>query len=171
MSDNRGFAPLEKSKRHIRGLQSLTGFTLIEVLFSAAILAFCICGLLATYVNMFLLSDVARDTTLATNAVQAKMEELKREDFTQVVNSGSGPFNLTDYGFPSPNSKGRIDIQENFGGYAGELTRVRISASFRSRDRLIGEDLNLNGVLDAGEDANGNNVLDSPVEVVTLITK
>ena len=33
----------------------------------------------------------------------------------------------------------------------------------------IGEDLNLNGALDAGEDTNGNGIIDSTVELVTQV--
>ena len=33
----------------------------------------------------------------------------------------------------------------------------------------MGEDTNINGVLNAGEDANGNGVLDSPVEMTTYV--
>lgn len=150
---------------------SVRGFTLVEVMISAAILAFCICGLLATYVNMFFLTDLSRDFTLATNAIQAKMEEVKKMDFTQVTNNLSGSFDLSKYGFTTSASKGRIDVEENFGGYSGELTRVRISASFNSRGRVIGEDKDLSGTLGTGEDTNGNNFLDSPVELVTLISK
>ncbi len=150
---------------------SVRGFTLVEVMIAAAILAFCICGLLATYVNMFFLTDLSRDFTLATNAVQAKMEEIKKKDFSQITNSLTGPFDLTSYGFPSSKSKGRVVVDENFDGYPGELTRVRIVACFDSRGRVIGEDKNLNGLLDPGEDSNNNGVLDSPVELVTLIAK
>lgn len=147
------------------------GFTLIEVLVAAAILVFCLCGLLATYVNMFFLQDLARDFTLATNAVQAKMEEVKRTDFTQLTQAKTGPFNLTDYGLPITESKGRLEVEENFGGYTSNLTRVRLIASFKSRGRIIGEDSNLNGILNSGEDTNTNGRLDSPVELVTLIAK
>lgn len=141
----------------------------MEVLLAAAILAFCLCGLLLTYANLLILADLSRDFTLATNAVQEKMEEVKKTDFS-ILNAGGSAFNLTDYGFPYPDSKGNITISNT--GY-GDLRSVRIVASFKSRGRVIGEDKNLNGQLDAaaGEDANNNSRLDSPVEVVTLIAR
>lgn len=37
--------------------------------------------------------------------------------------------------------------------------------------RIIGEDTNLNGVLNSGEDTNGSGLLDSPVSVMDIITK
>jgi len=35
--------------------------------------------------------------------------------------------------------------------------------------KVIGEDKNLNGILDPGEDTNGNGIIDSPVELVTQV--
>ena len=146
------------------------GFTLIEVLLAGTILTIALCGLLQTYLQMFVLVDLMRDQALATNAVQAKMEEIKNMNFLN-LSSANGPFNLTTYGFPSSQSKGGVEVTENFSGYTGALTKVRIVANYKSRNRTIGEDVNFNGALDTGEDTNNNTRLDSPVEVVTLISK
>ena len=152
-----------------RGNLPLAGFTLVEVLFVMVILAFCLCGLLATYINMFFLTDLTRDLTLATNAVRARMEEIKRVSFASLGNS---TFNLTDYGFPSNQSKGVVEVQGNYSNYTDQLSRVRIIACFKSRGRIIGEDADLDGVFDTpGEDVNNNSRMDSPVEMVTLIAK
>lgn len=139
----------------------------MEVLLAGAILAFCLCGLLLTYINMFILSDLARDLTLATNAVQAKMEELKKTGYDGLLAFNNQNFDIS--GFASSDAKGLIEVTNNL-GYA-DLTRVRIISSLKSRGRLIGEDQNLNGALDPGEDANGNGRLDSPIEIVTLIAR
>ena len=149
------------------------GFTLVEALMAITIVAFCLCGLLATYINMFFLTDLTRDVTLATNAVRAKMEEIKRLSFASLsAESPRWTFNLTDYGFPSNDSKGVVEIQENYSNYTDQLTKVRVSAYFKSRGRVIGEDANLNGAFDTpGEDVNNNGRQDSPVEMVTLIAK
>ena len=56
----------------MRNLPAKKGFTLIEVLFALAILAVTLCGLLLTYLNMFVLADVIRDSALAGNALTAK---------------------------------------------------------------------------------------------------
>jgi len=49
------------------------------------------------------------------------------------------------------------------------LLQATVSVCWRQKNRVIGEDKNLNGALDAGEDANGNKIIDSPVELTTLI--
>jgi len=160
------------------------GFTLTEVLVAVAILAFSLCGILLTYINMFIWSDLSRDFTLATNAVQAKMEEVEKAGFscldTSHCNGCNCPsltscpsfrdgctFDIT--GFAGSNAKGVISVAAT--DYP-DLMRVRIVASFKSRNRVIGEDNNLNGVLDAGEDISpANTRLDSPIEMVTLVSR
>lgn len=139
---------------------------MIELLLTITMLAFCLCGILITYINMFLLSDLSRDMTLATNAVQAKMEEAKKTGFDNLSSLNGTTFDLD--GFTPATAKGLIEVTNT--GYS-DLKRVRISASFKSRFQTVGEDKNFNGVLNAGEDADLNSRLDSPVELVTLIAK
>jgi len=50
-----------------------------------------------------------------------------------------------------------------------ELLEVTVSVCWQQVLRVIGEDKNLNGVLDAGEDTNGNGKIDSSVQLVTRI--
>ena len=52
----------------------------------------------------------------------------------------------------------------------GQFLLVTVSFSWReSGGRIIGEDLNLNGRLDAGEDKNGNGIIDSVVQFSSYI--
>lgn len=129
-------------------------------------LAFCLCGILITYVNMFFLSDLSRDITLATNALQAKAEELKRADFNSLSAFNGTTFDIDGFTFAS--AKGLIEVSST--AYS-DLRRVRLTASFQSRLQKVGEDKNFNGVLNSGEDVNANSRLDSPAELVTLIAK
>lgn len=142
------------------------GFTLIELLLAFAILAFCLCGILLTYINMFLLSDLSRDLTLTTNAVQAKTEEIKKTPFDNLLSLNGTTFNLNP--FPASDAKGFIEVTDTT---YSDLKRVRVIAAFKSRLRLIGEDKNLNGVLDPGEDTDNNGALYWPIEVVTFIAR
>lgn len=140
------------------------GLTLVEVMIASAILVFCLSAVLACYVNVFILGDLSRDFTKAVNVVSAKMEEIKKTNFAGVVNS---TFVLD--GFTAATSRGVIQIR-NITGYTN-LKEVRIVACFMSRNRVIGEDADFNGVLAGSEDINGNSRLDSPVELITLITQ
>ncbi len=141
-------------------------FTLVELLLTLAILAFCLTGILSTYINMFMLSDLARDLTLATNSAQEKMEEIKRTRFDSLSALNGTTFDLAN--FPVTDSEGAIEVTNT--AYP-DLKRVRITAAFKSRLKIIGEDKNLNGILDSGEDLNGNGRLDSTLELVTLIAR
>lgn len=142
------------------------GFTLIEVLVTITILSFCLCGILLTYVNMFILTDLLRNFTLANNALQAEGEKIKKTNF-----DGLSAFNGYEFdvgGFASSNAKGRIEVTDT--AYP-DLKRVRIILCFKSRARVIGEDTNFDGSLNYGEDLDGNGRLDSPVELVSFISR
>lgn len=142
------------------------GFTLIEVLLAMIVLVVCLTSILLTYVQMFILSDLSRDSTLSINAVQAEMEEVKKTDFDNLLALNGTTFDIT--GFASSDAKGIVQVTDIV--YA-DLKIVRLVVCFKSRNRIIGEDTNLNGVLNVGEDSNGNGRLDSPVELVTLISR
>ncbi len=43
-----------------------------------------------------------------------------------------------------------------------DVLRVKIAVCWKQRTRVIGEDQNLNGVLEGPEDINGNGEIDSP---------
>jgi len=143
--------------------------TLIELLLTVSILAFCLCSIMLTYINMFILTDLSRDLTVATNALQAKMEEIKKTNFDSLASLNGTTFDIS--GFDSSNAKGVVYVTDT--GYT-DLKRVHIEVSFKSRNRVIGGDRNLNGVANTGEDfinVNGVNELISPVELVTLIAR
>lgn len=153
-----------------------SGFTLIEVLFTFGILAFCICGVLLTYLQMLILTDLSRDLTLATNAVVAKMEELKKTSYDNLLALDGSVFDIN--GFTGADAKGRIEVSDvtvRSPSPTETLKKARIVVCFKSRGRVIGEDRNLNGRWDAGEDQNGTGYaagrLDAPIELVTLIAK
>jgi len=124
------------------------GFTLVEVLIAMTILTFCLCGLLATYVNMFFLTSLLRDSILATNSVQAKIEEVRNSVTSYPALSEFSLEGIAD-------GKGVIEIG-TVAGYTG-LKKVRIFACFRSRGRVIGNDI--------------NNCLSSPIEAVTFVNE
>ncbi|MFH1442392.1 MAG: prepilin-type N-terminal cleavage/methylation domain-containing protein [Candidatus Omnitrophota bacterium] len=143
------------------------GLTLVEVMVTFAILAFVLSGLLALYLNIFLLSDISRQTILASNAAEAEMELIKNTNFDNLLALNGNTFNLN--GFPAADAIGVINVSNT--AYT-DLLRVRVVISFRQRgQRIVGEDRNLNGVLDTGEDTNGNGQIDSSVEIVTLISR
>ena len=148
-------------------IKSKKGFTLIEVMIALAILAFCLTGMLLTYIGLLALNETSRNLTLATNVAQIKLEELRNQSFDTLNNFNGNTFDVT--GFAAGNAKGRIEVENT--NYA-DLKQVRLVISWKQRGgRLVGEDVNLNGALNVGEDKNGNARLDSPAEVISFIAK
>lgn len=146
-------------------LSSNKGVTLAEALLAGAILAFVLCGILATYISCLELIAIARNLTAAINAAQEKLEEIRDYSFSLIYSDYNNQ-SFTVSGIPQ-GAKGVIYVDDS----NPELLKVTVSVSWLNRsNRVIGEDANLNGILDSGEDLNGNSIIDSPAQVVTLIT-
>lgn len=127
------------------------GFTLPELLLAAAILVFMLAGLLLLFINCIILNETNRNFTLAYSAIQTKMEEIKNTAFANLDTFDGITFDLN--GFSSGSAKGKIEINAE----SANLKRIRITACFMVRNRLIGDSI--------------NDCQSSPVELITLITK
>ncbi len=140
------------------------GFTLVELLISAAILTFVLCGILITYSSCITLVKTSKNINSATNAAQAKIEEIRAYSFDDIV----ADYNSETYAVDDIPGSVLVIYADDANT---ELLKVTISVCWRQGNRVIGEDIDLDGVLDAGEDANGNGIIDSAVTLVTLITR
>lgn len=80
----KGFTPLDKSKRQEKH-RYLTGFTLIELMIGAGILAFALCGIISGLVSFMLLAQMARDKTVAVNDAQRVMEQIWDTSFSSIA--------------------------------------------------------------------------------------
>jgi hypothetical protein len=137
-------------------------FTLAEVLLAIALLIVAVSTILVTYLACFVLIDTVKNVNIATSAAQGLIEEIRSTPFTQIVTDYNGlNFTLNDI----PESMGVVYVNDA----NPELLEVTVSVCWKHRNRVIGEDTNLNGVLDAGEDANGNGIIDSPAQLTTRI--
>jgi len=146
----------------LRIKNKVRGFTLVEALVAAGILVFAICAILVTYISCFILISTSKNVNIATNAAFGLIEEIRSTPFTQISNDYNGlNFTLNDI----PQSMGVVYVDDT----NPELLEVTVSVCWQQVLRVIGEDKNLNGVLDAGEDTNGNGKIDSSVQLVTRI--
>lgn len=142
-----------------------SGLTLLELMIAAGILVVAISGLMAIFTGMFSLNENARKITLAVTASQDKMEEMRNSNFDSLFTAYNGTSFDPD-GFASGEVKGAVYIDNT----NSDLLEVCVAISWREHsNKIVGEDINLNGALDPGEDLNGDNRLSSPAEVVTLI--
>lgn len=114
---------------------SYKAFTLSELLLAATILVFCLAGLLLFFVNAIILNETNRNFILAYSAIEAKMEEIKNMNFTDLDSLNGTNFDLNS--FSSGNGKGKIVVSSESSG----LKQIKITACFMSRNRLIGDDI------------------------------
>jgi len=145
------------------------GFTLVEVLVATGLLVIVLAGLVGLFVYCSMLSELSGDMTMVMSELQGKWEEIRNHDYDLIVSdysSGGTPGNTFD--LTQVNAQGVIYID----AANPELLVVKIVASWQARnDRIMGEDQNLNGILDAGEDQNGNGEIDSSTSLVSMITQ
>ncbi|HAZ09569.1 MAG: hypothetical protein A2047_01885 [Omnitrophica bacterium GWA2_41_15] len=143
------------------------GFTLIELMISVSVLIVALAGLLGVFAHLISLNENSSKLTLAVAACQTKLEEIRNSTFSNTYATYNGA-SFNPQGFTSGEAKGAISINNS----NPNLLQVYISVSWRTRsNRIIGEDRNLNGALNAGEDSNANNRLDSPGQLATLMAQ
>ncbi len=151
------------------------GFTIVEVMVSALILAFIVVGLAELYIYTSRLALVSGNMSQAISEAQSKMDEIRNKSFSSIATSyPSGTtfvVNQTLAGVTKKIGEGVIYLDTtNADDYI-----IYICVSFKDKQgRIIGEDNSsagsLNGVIDAGEDVNGNFKLDSPVTLISEVS-
>lgn len=141
------------------------GFTLIEVMAATVILVGAILPALFLIVNNINMGENSKNQTLARNAARAKVEEMRNADFSTLVSA------YDDHVFDIPGLNGKMRVDADVVAMSSNsLIDVRVVICWRQRgSRIIGEDSNLNGVLNTGEDANNNGHIDSPCMILTSI--
>jgi len=141
---------------------SKKGFALPEMLLAALIASFALCGILLTYIACMDSIKISKNASIATSAAQGLIEEIRSTPFPQII-TNYDRLNFAVNGIA--NNRGIIYIDNS----NPEFLLVTVSISWQEGNRIIGEDLNLNGTLDTGEDVNGNGILDSTVKLVTQV--
>lgn len=155
----------ERLKKSCRLAQS--AFTLIELLVASFVIATVLVGMMRVMIYCASLSEVARHLTAAVTAGQDKLEEIRNHNYNNIaVDYASGGTPGNKITLTQPTGKGRITVN----AANANLLQVDVVVCWKEKDnRIIGEDLDLDGDLDVGEDVNGNNALDSMVHLSTLV--
>jgi len=156
-----------------------SGFTLIEVLIATAILTFAILSTLGVFGYLLSLAEGDREFLVQQYAAENQMEQIRAMDYLIIRNGGivNGAVvpAYTNNGAPKATIMGITNNLDQSGVIYGQelaangLIRIKIVVCYRQRNRIIGEDANFNGALDAAEDANGNGELDSPCQIESVI--
>ena len=140
-------------------LRSQKGVTLVEILLAAGILGVVLVGQLKLFIVCSGLSNISGNLTVATAAAQSKLEEIRGHEYSDIVTDYSGAtFDLTDL-----TGKGVVYVDSS----NPDLLEIEVVVSWEEEKskRVIGEDTDLDGVLDGGEDTNFNGRLDSIVAI------
>ena len=151
-----------------RSKNSQKGFTLAEVMVTTGIMVVAIVGLLELFIYCAVLSEATGNLAMATADAQTKMEEIRSHTYSDIVadyalgGSPGNTFNLT-----LGNGKGVIYVNSA----NPDLLQIEITVSWinNRNDRIIGEDTDRDGAIDAGEDVDGDSILDSPVDLISFI--
>jgi len=150
-------------------LRTNRGFTLTEVLVSAAILVVVSVGLIQVFLRASALSSLSGNMTIAMSEAQDKIEEIRNHDFDLIMAdyvSGGTPGDI--FSLSEVTGTGKIYISNA----NPDLLEIEVVVSWQEKDdRVIGEDQDLDGVLDAGEDINGNSQLDSTARIITYLAR
>jgi len=145
------------------------GFTLVEVLVTTGIVSTVMIMLLRLFVYCTSLSEMAGNLSASVVQAQDKIEEIKNYSYDLITTdySSSGTPGNT-FSFSIPTGMGVIYIDSS----NSSLLQVEVDVSWRNRDgRIVGEDTDLDGVIDTGEDVNSNGKLDSVVKIITNLAQ
>lgn len=144
---------------------------------TTAILAIAIIGVFSIYDASIVLSDMAGTLTQMANIARYKLESLYTENFDLLDNHNGETFDLSEFTDATLFGNGTLAVKDAKGvyritSYNSNLKKVTLSISYKIKGgRIIGEDTNLNGLLDPGEDTNKDSRLSSPVEIATIIAR
>ncbi|MCK4249369.1 MAG: prepilin-type N-terminal cleavage/methylation domain-containing protein [Candidatus Omnitrophica bacterium] len=169
-----------------KNAEAKAGFTLVEVMIATLILTIALGGLLHAFSACLILNENSRNLSLALNGAQDVIEQIRNNNFANILGLNGTTFFLDQAGVDDPaddwflrrqDHRGVIQVINFVDPVTGipnpNLLQVRVVICWRQQGgRIIGEDTNLNGVLDAGEDQSSppNGRIDSPAELITLIS-
>ena len=153
------------------------GLTLVEVLVAILIITIAAGTLVTIYPGIFVGLNIERHSLRALEIARRQIEVLKGANFTTLWGVSYTPPQAPIIStFPTGvvNTTGFFYVQRmlnNAGAVLPDLVRVEVLVCYRSDQRVVGEDANLNGLLDAGEDTNLDGIMSSPVSLVTLVMR
>ena len=159
-----------------RALARGAGFTLVEVLVSAFIMSITLAAILGGFLGNMHLTNVATSKVAMQTQLDRFVEGLRQQPFATLTGRVRSQHRSSDddAGFVLPTGyQGELLVEYKLVTY-GSVNAVEVTMDpiwREGQNRMIGEDANLNGVLNAGEDRNGNGRLDSPSQITIRIAQ
>ncbi len=138
------------------------GFSLVEILIASGIFLLAFVGILMSYLTCLDLAQFSKNTSIAVRAVQGRMETIRNTPVNQI----KATYDRVTFATSGLTGIGVSYVDDT----NPSLLTVTITFCWKQPNgRIVGEDTNLNGVLDTGEDKNSNSILDSPAQIVTKV--
>ena len=140
--------------------------TLAEIMISVFIFVVGVGAIFFVYPPLFEGVEVTYQTMRAWGECRKEMETLKNRTFSDLWadSAASNPHNFLDM----PNVMRGVYYLDRVSTLTDAL-RITVVVNVKAKNRVIGEDANLNGVLDPNEDLNENTLLDSPISLSTIV--
>lgn len=147
-------------KMRYRKYANNNGLTLPEMMIATLVFVVTFVSIFSSFVKCIELNDLSINSSSALNAIKNKISEIDDTNFSSILSS----FDRTTFSDASLDGIGivYVDIVNQ------DLLEITISFCFKQKNnRIIGEDLNLDGQLLSSEDTNLNNRIDSLVSIKT----
>ncbi len=140
------------------------GFTLLELMIAAAIIIFCLAGMLATFVACLEMDETTKNMELALNSAQDVLEDIRNTPITSVESIYNG-FTFQVPELAAGSSQGYVYVDDS----DPKLLDVVIGVCWQQKNsRIIGECINSGGAV-SFSDGNGNGYLDSIAQLRTVV--
>ncbi|MFH2138834.1 MAG: prepilin-type N-terminal cleavage/methylation domain-containing protein [Candidatus Omnitrophota bacterium] len=151
----------------MRLLKNNKGISLVEILVSVGIMSVAIGSSFQATSYLLQLNELNDNITPVMNSLEGIRDEIKNVPFDDISpNYHNTQFTLNELTNKGVPNLGTITVDLTEPSF---LLKFRIVVCWRQGNRMIGEDANLNGVLDSGEDTNLNGLIDSPCAMETAV--
>lgn len=141
---------------------SRAGFTMTEVLVATLILVPVFVSVIYVFIQGMMLSDMAKNSSEAIRQLRSKMAEIENTAYANI----NANYDNVAFATGTLNGRGVTYVDNS----QPNVLTVTATICWREKGgRIVGEDKDIDGQIDAGEDANANNMLESPVTITTVI--
>ena len=147
-------------------MKKASGFTLIEILITTVVLTIALVSTLGLLSYSLSLPEGGRDSTIAMHEAEMMLEQICIDDYL-TIRAAYATVPQTTFALTGLTGMGTV--------YANEivtdgLMRIKVLVCYQHKNRLIGEDIDGDGLWDAGEDTMVvNTELDSPCQLETIV--
>jgi len=114
------------------------GFTLLELMISAAIILVTLVGLIETYVACLRLNEISKNENFALQATVSVMEAIRRTPVTQFAQIYTDYNNKTYDIAGMPSGDGTVCVRVNDSSANGSLFDIAVGACWQQGNRIMG---------------------------------